>query len=382
MSCSVHSMAFVSTFVPRSVRSLGASALAQRSSVRERGFAARGYSTTAADAVTWREVEKAAHASAGRLVKTPLLESRLLNTMVGGRVLVKAESLQHGGSFKIRGALNKLMQLDEVQRSKGVVAFSSGNFAQGLAFASAQLGIQATVVMPHDAPLPKVERTQAYGAQVVFSKPAHAEENREIAADRLAKSLAAEHGYTLLHPFNDDQVIAGQGTAAWEIALDAKQRGIEHIDSLLVCCGGGGLVSGCSLAIRHHFPMCEVIPIEPDGYDGAGQSLAADAIVQVKETRNTICDSLQAPAPGERPFRILREQCQRGVSVSDDEAANAMKVAFDALKLVLEPGGAVALAAVLEGKVDAKDKVVAVVASGGNVSWPKFCQVMDQVEAR
>lgn len=298
----------------------------------------------------------------------------MLNAHLGGRLLVKAEALQRTGSFKVRGAFNKIRQLDAAARAAGVVAFSSGNHAQAVALAAAELGAPATIVMPSDAPAIKAENTRAYGADIVPYN--RAREDREA----IAQALAAARGATLVRPFDDPEIIAGQGTIGLEIAeqMAALVLGpVATLDALLAPCSGGGLVAGCALALADASPATAVYAVEPAGFDDTARSLAAG------ERRSndpaggaSICDALMVPTPGALTFAINAHRLAGGLVVSDDEAAAAMAVAFRAFKLVLEPGGAVALAAVLSGRIDMRGRVVAVVASGGNVDAAIFAAAL------
>jgi threonine dehydratase len=327
------------------------------------------------------DVEAAARRQDGRIVRTPLLESLALNNMTAARILVKAECLQTAGSFKIRGALNRLLCLRPEQRERGVVAFSSGNFGQGLAAASGMLGVGCTIVMPGDAPVNKQERARSYGATVELSEVIDGV-NREITAAELAKQLASERGLTLLHPFEDAEVIAGQGTCALEICEQCAEKSLPtSLDALLIPAGGGGLSAGCCLAMESRMPQAEVFIVEPDGYDDHVRSLNSEgrtSRLSVEGAPPTLCDSLQAVAPGENTWPINRRLVSGGISVNDDEVRAAMIVAFETLQIVLEPGGATGLAAVLSGKVPGgvAGRTIGVVASGGNLNLAKFAKVL------
>ncbi len=312
-------------------------------------------------------------AAAGRLkglaVHTPLLESPALNARVGGRVLLKAETLQRTGSFKFRGAFNRISLIPEAERAGGVVAYSSGNHAQGVAAAAALLGIPAVIVMPADAPAIKVENTRGYGAEVVLYD--RWKESREAIGAR----IAAERKATLVRPYDDAGVIAGQGTCGLEIceqaaALDAR------LDALLVCCGGGGLTGGCALAFEALSPSTAVYTVEPEGYDDTKLSLAAGRPVPHGEAAASICDALLAPQPGDLTFAVNRSRVSGGLTVSDAEVKAAMRYAFRTLKLVVEPGGAVCLAAVLAGKIDVAGRITGLTLSGGNVDAEVYRAVL------
>jgi threonine dehydratase len=316
-------------------------------------------------------IRAAAGRIAGQAVLTPLLESPAVNARLGGRLLIKAEPLQRTGSFKFRGAYNTLSQLSPEARRKGVVTWSSGNHAQGVAAAAQVLGIPALIVMPKDAPAIKIANTRGYGAEIVLYD--RIKESRED----IGTSIAGERGATIVAPYDEPQVIAGQGTCGLEIAAQAKSRDIR-LDAVLICCGGGGLTAGCATALAADSPDTKVYAVEPTGFDDTGRSLAAGHRVANAPEAKSFCDALLAPTPGELTFAINRRLLAGAFAVSDREAAQAMAVAFADFKLVVEPGGAVALAAVLSGKYAIKGKTVAVVASGGNVDRETFSQALAQ----
>jgi len=318
---------------------------------------------------TFAEVAAAALRLKGQAVVTPLLESPALNAEVGGRVLLKIETVQRTGSFKFRGAFNCISQIPPAERRAGVVAYSSGNHAQGVAAAAAILNVPATIVMPADAPAIKVDNTRAFGAEVVFYDR-HGESREAIAED-----IAAAKGATIVRPYDDPAIIAGQGTCGLEIAEQAANAAVA-LDALLVCCGGGGLVAGCALALAERCPATQIFCVEPEGFDDTGRSLAAGRRLANAPGTESFCDALLAPTPGELTFAINRRLLAGGLAVSDDEVARAMSYAFRTLKLVVEPGGAVALAAVLSGRYDARDTAVAVTLSGGNVDREPFCAIL------
>jgi threonine dehydratase len=305
---------------------------------------------------TFADVEVAAARLRGIAVRTPLVESEALNTRAGGRVLLKAECLQRTGSFKFRGAYNAISQI----AASAVVAYSSGNHAQGVAAAARLLGKAATIVMPADAPAIKIENTRAYGAEVrLYDR--QRESREEIGAE-----IAARTGAALIKPYDDPRIIAGQGTAGLEIAAEARDHGLK-IDIALVPCGGGGLIAGCALALRAAFREIQLYAVEPDGLDDTRRSLEAGERVANAPGATSICDALLLPTPGELTFAINRHLLAGGLTVSDDEVRSAIAFAFRHLKLVLEPGGAVALATVLSGKLALEGRTAAVVLSGGNV---------------
>lgn len=318
---------------------------------------------------TVKDVEAAAVRLKGKAVLTPLLESPLLNARLGGRLLVKAEMLQRTGSFKFRGAFNRISLIPEADRARGVIAFSSGNHAQGVAAAAKAFGIAATIIMPSDAPAVKVRNTRALGAEVIFYD--RWTENREAIGARLAE----ESGATLVRPYDDPGIIAGQGTIGLEIAAQAEAAG-ARLDACVVCCGGGGLVAGTALALADRSPGTPVFAAEPVGFDDTARSLAAGERLANAPGATSFCDAIVTPMPGEVTFRINARLLAGGVAVSDAEVADAMRTAFDALRVVVEPGGAVALAAVLSGKVPVAGRTVAVVCSGGNVDPDVFVRVL------
>ncbi|OKL45328.1 threonine ammonia-lyase [Pseudovibrio exalbescens] len=293
-------------------------------------------------------------------IVTPLLRSPVLDELTGATVLVKAENLQRTGSFKFRGAFNRLSLIPEADRPGGVVACSSGNHAQGVAAAARLLGMRATIVMPSDAPELKRARTVALGARVVLYD--RQTENRE----QIAQGLAKETGATFIHPYNDPQVIAGQGTVGLEIADQAKNQGLK-LETMVVCTGGGGLASGVALALSDRASDCRFHTAEPAGFDDYARSLRAGHILKNDKMGGSVCDAVLTPMPGEVGFEILKNRACEGAVVSDEEALKAVAFAFHELKLVIEPGGAVALAAVLFDRVPVSGRVVALTLSGGNI---------------
>jgi len=309
-------------------------------------------------------VEAAAKRLAGQAVETPLLESHDLNARTGGRIFIKPETLQRTGSFKFRGAFNKISQLPPDAQG-GVVAFSSGNHAQGVAAAAQIRGLPAVIVMPSDAPGIKIANTRAYGAEVILYD--RYREDREQVAGR----LAAERGAILVKPYDDPDIIAGQGTIGLEIARQCRAKGTAP-EVVLAPCGGGGMIAGCATALTALLPGVKVYAVEPAGFDDTARSLAAHKRLG-NEPGKTICDALMAAMPGELTFAINGRLLAGGFAVSDNEVQAAMAYAFRALKLVVEPGGAVALAAVLAGKIDLRARTAAIVCSGGNVDPATFC---------
>ena len=321
------------------------------------------------DACTIDMIRAAAVRIKGHARRTPLLSSPLLDDIAGRKVYVKPECLQHTGSFKFRGGWSALSALDPKTRARGVIAFSSGNHAQGVALAAARHGTTSVIVMPVDAPQLKIENTRALGAQVILYDR-DSEDRDEIGA-----TLAKDRGLTLIKPFDEPMVIAGQGTTGLEIAQDANALGIKNAD-VLVCCGGGGLTSGIALALEADAPTLRVRPVEPDGFDDVARSLAAGAIQRNTATSGNICDAIITPQPGDLTFPIMHRLCGAGLTISEDEALNAMAQAFLRLKLVAEPGGAAALAAALYRNDDLQGDTVIVTISGGNVDPDLFTRAL------
>lgn len=311
-------------------------------------------------------------AAAGRLngvsVRTPLLQSFELDHVTRGKVLIKPECLQVTGSFKIRGAYNHLSQLTAQQAKNGVVAWSSGNHAQGVAAAGAILDINTTIVMPADAPKAKLANTKRLGGEVITYD--------RYTGDReaIARKIAAERGAAIVPSYDHEHIIAGQGTIGLELAEDATRLGLPP-DQVLIPCGGGGLSSGCSVALKSRLPEVSVYAVEPAEFDDTARSFASGERVRIDDSARSICDALQTPMPGELTFAINRDLLSDVLTVSDDEVRSAMRFAFRNLKLVVEPGGAVALAAVLSGKLDTAGKTTAIVLSGGNVDVDLFAEI-------
>ena len=320
-------------------------------------------------AIAFADIQDAAARLAGYAVATPLIESPALNERVGGRVLIKPETLQRAGAFKFRGAYNRLSRLNDDERRRGVVAFSSGNHAQGVALAARLLGCPALIVMPSDSPAVKVEGTRGFGAEILFYD--RFTEDRVAIADR----IAAERGCVVVPSYDDPYIIAGQGTVGLEIVQQARALGVE-LDRVLSPVGGGGLIAGVSTAVKALSPGTEVWGAEPAGFDETRRSLASGRRETVDPDARSICDALLTPIPGELTWPINRQNLSGVVAVTDAEVAQAMRYAFSTLKLVVEPGGCVALAAALAGKVDLKGKTAAVVCSGGNVDPALYARVL------
>lgn len=310
-------------------------------------------------------IEAAARRLAGPALVTPLLGSAFLNDIAGRRVWIKAECLQHTGSFKFRGGWAAVSALNADQRRRGVIAYSSGNHAQGVALAAQRHRAPCTIVMPADAPKLKLENTRALGARLVLYD--RARQNR----DAIGSRIAAESGMTLIKPFDDPEVIAGQGSVGLELAAQAAALGIGAAD-VLVPCGGGGLTAGIALALEARAPGLRVRPCEPEGFDDTARSLAAGAVQRNAAAAGSICDAIVTPAPGALTFPILQRLAGPGLVVSDDQALQAIALAFTRLKIVLEPGGAVALAAALFHPQAIAGEDVIVVASGGNIDAGLF----------
>ena len=315
--------------------------------------------------VTLEHIRAAAGRLEGAAVRTPLLNSPALDQWLDARVFVKAENLQRIGAFKFRGAYNRLAQLGGKQRKKGVVAYSSGNHAQGVAYAAHLLDMPATIVMPADAPRVKMEGTRNWGA-TVRTYDRHTESREAIAED-----LANSSGATLVPAFDDPDIIAGQGTVGLELAGQLEEAA-RNADLLLVPCGGGGLLAGVSTAMRELSPETRIFGVEPENYDDHRRSLKAGRRVRIKGDSFTRCDALAATIPGEITWSVNKRNVNGFVTVSEDETGMAISVAARYLKTVLEPGGAVALAAILHEKLPVRGKTVAIVASGGNIDAELF----------
>jgi threonine dehydratase len=291
---------------------------------------------------------------------TPLLTSPALDARAGGRVVLKAEVLQHTGSFKLRGALNRLLQLTDDERSRGVVAYSSGNHAQAVAYSATLLGLRSVIIMPKDAPALKIERTRAFGGEVVLYD--------RYTEDRVAigGAIAAEHGLTIVPPFEDAHIVAGQGTLGLEALTQATAMGYTP-DTLLVCCGGGGLTAGCAIAAESVSPSTVVHPCEPAEFDDTARSLRLGYRVGNEPGKRSICDAIVTEIPGEFTFSINQPRVGAGLTVTDDEVLAAIAFAVRELKLVVEPGGAAALAALLAGRIETAGRTTLVVVTGGNI---------------
>ncbi len=318
---------------------------------------------------TFADVQAAARRLDGVTLRTPLLENARVNARLGGRLFIKAECLQRTGSFKLRGAYNFLASMTEADRRKGVVGWSSGNHAQGLAEAARLLGVKATIVMPADAPALKVANTRASGAEVVLYD--RVKDSRE----EIGMGIAAKTGATVVPPYDHAWILTGQGTAGLEIVEQAKAAGVT-LDAVAAPCSGGGLSTGIALAVKGLSPGTTVHAGEPAGFDDLARSLVAGTKQTNAKLSGSICDALLAPTPGDVTFALARQVLGPGVVVSDDEVLDAMETAFREFKLVVEPGGAVALAAALTGRLPVKGRAVAVVCSGGNVDHETFIRAL------
>ena len=321
------------------------------------------------------DVRSARRRLAGLALTTPLITHPALDAAVGGQMLLKAESLQRVGAFKFRGAYNKIAQVDRAAFPGGVVACSSGNHAQGVASAATIAGLRSLIVMPADAPALKIARTRAFGAEV------HLYDRVTEDRDAIAGRIAAERRAALVHPFDDADVIAGQGTVGLEIVEQAALLG-KLPDAVIAPCSGGGLVSGVALAVKATLPVCEIWAAEPAGFDDLARSLASGKRERNTKLAGSICDALLAPSPGEITFDMLRRLLAGSVVASDDEVRSAIRFAYHELKLVLEPGGAIGLAALLSGRLPAKGRTVACVLSGGNIDPALFSEIICETGSR
>lgn len=315
------------------------------------------------------DVVEARSRLAGQAVVTPLVESPALNARVKGRVLIKAENLQRTGSFKFRGAWNCISRLTAETAPGGVVAYSSGNHAQGVAAAAALMKLPALIVMPTDTPEIKKANTRSYGAEVVTYD--RVRENREEIAARIAQ----ERGAVIVPPFEHPQIIAGQGTTGLELVEQAAERGAS-LDAVLAPVSGGGLIAGIALAVKAGSPATQIHSVEPEGFDDHARSLAGGRRVRNAKASGSICDALLSPEPGALTFAVNQSRLGAGLVVSEAEVRRAVAFAFQHLKLVIEPGGAVGLAAVLAGKIATEGRTIALIASGGNVDPALFAEIL------
>lgn len=319
--------------------------------------------------VTFADIEAAAARLDGLAVRTPLIESPALNDELGARILLKPETLQRAGAFKFRGAMNKISQMDAAARARGVVACSSGNHAQGVALAARMVGAPAVIVMPADAPAMKVANTRAYGAEVIHYD--RYSEDRDAITERIAQ----ERGMTIVWPFDDVDVIAGQGTVGLELVQQARALGVE-LTSVLAPVGGGGLVAGVSTAVKALSPRTSILGVEPAAFDDTRRSLESGTRERIDPAARSICDALQSPSPGAITFPINQRNLDGVATVTDADVAEAIRYAYTTLKLVVEPGGVVGLAALLSGVIDVEDVTVGVVLSGGNIDPGLFASIL------
>lgn len=324
--------------------------------------------------VTAAGVRMAAARMAGAVARTPLLESPALNALSGGRLLVKAEVLQTCGSFKFRGAYNRIAKLSSVERQRGVVAWSSGNHAQGVARAARLFDVPAAILMPEDAPRTKIENTRADGAEIItFNR--YTEDREEM-----GRAIAAERGAVVVPSYDDPDIIEGNGAVGLEMGEQASALGLG-LDAVLICCGGGGLSAGSAVILKETSPQTDIYIAEPEGYDETARSVATGVRCYADVSQPSICDAIVTKTPGRLTLPILQTHVKGGVAVSDDEVRAAMAFAFRDLKLVVEPGGAVALAAILSGKFDARGATVGVTLSGGNVDADVFAAALASAKA-
>ena len=305
--------------------------------------------------VTYRDVAAAAERLHGVVHETPVLTARTIDAQVGAEVHFKCENFQRTGAFKIRGGYNAVSQLSPEAKDRGVIAYSSGNHAQAVALAGRLLGVDATIVMPENAPQVKLDATRGYGAEVVEYDP------ETTVREELGRRLAEERGLTLVPPYDHPEVVAGQGTVGDELF-----RQVEDLDVLLVCCGGGGLLSGCALAARHHAPDCTVIGVEPEAGDDATRSFHSGEL-QTVEDPDTVADGARTPYLGDVTFPLVLEHADDMVTVSDAALVRAMHRLWERMKIVVEPTGALGAAALLDSAVPGRNRRIGVVVSGGNV---------------
>jgi len=321
------------------------------------------------DELTPQEIDKAHVRIFSLIIKTPLISSETINKKTNANVYFKLENLQWTGSFKLRGASNKISQLSNEEKSRGIVSYSSGNHAQAVAYASKLFGVQATIVMPKNAPSIKIENTKKYGADVVLYDSMH--ESRE----KIALEIAHKENKTIVKPYDDLDVIAGQGTVGKEIAEELKLQNIQP-DIFLCCCGGGGLIAGSSTYLKYAFPNIKNFSVEPEEFNDTQLSLKNNSIVKNKESGKSICDALLAPQPGNVTFPINQTTLNGGLAVSDKEVKKTIIELAEDMKIVVEPGGSVAATALLTNKISVKNKNVVVMISGGNIDYKLFSSIV------
>ena len=316
----------------------------------------------------YSQIEEAYSRIKNYILKTPLVTNKHINKLKNANIFFKLENLQWTGSFKLRGATNKIIQLDDKDKKKGVVAYSSGNHAQAVAYASMINSISAKIIMPKTAPQIKIENTKNYGAEVILYDTYF--QNRE----EIGIEIQKKDNRALIKPYDDEDIIAGQGTAAIEIVNDLKEQSIEP-DLYLCCCGGGGLIAGTSTYLKHIYPNIRSYSVEPDEFDDTKRSLEAGKIIENKNNAKSFCDALLAPQPGKLTFPINKKNLNGGLSVTDQEVKNTIKTLAETIKIVAEPGGAVAAAALLNKKINFKNKNVVVMISGGNIDYDLFSSI-------
>ena len=321
------------------------------------------------DALTPQEIDKAYERIFSLIIKTPLISSETINKKTNANVYFKLENLQWTGSFKLRGASNKISQLSNEEKSRGIVSYSSGNHAQAVAYASNLIGVQATIIMPKNAPSIKIKNTKKYGADIVLYDSMH--ESRE----KIALEIAHKENKTIVKPYDDLDVIAGQGTVGKEIAEELKLQNIRP-DIFLCCCGGGGLIAGSSTYLKYVFPNIKNFAVEPEEFNDTQLSLKNNFIVKNKESAKSICDALLAPQPGNVTFPINQTTLNGGLAVSDKEVKKTIIELAEDMKIVVEPGGSVAATALLTNKISVKNKNVVVMISGGNIDYKLFSSIV------
>ena len=321
------------------------------------------------DALTPQEIDKAHERIFSLIIKTPLISNETINKKTNANVYFKLENLQWTGSFKLRGASNKISQLSNEEKSRGIVSYSSGNHAQAVAYASNLIGVQATIIMPKNAPSIKIKNTKKYGADVVLYDSMH--ESRE----KIALEIAHKENKTIVKPYDDLDVIAGQGTVGKEIAEELKLKNIQP-DLYICCCGGGGLIAGSSTYLKHAFPNIKNFAVEPEEFNDTQLSLKNNSIVKNKESAKSICDALLAPQPGDVTFPINQTTLNGGLAVSDKEVKKTIIELAEDMKIVVEPGGSVAATALLTNKINVKNKNVVVMISGGNIDYKLFSSIV------
>ena len=315
--------------------------------------------------LNYKSIEEAYNLINTKIIKTPLVSNDYINNLLNAEIYFKLENLQSTGSFKLRGATHKILKsLDDISEN-GVVAYSSGNHAQAVAFSASQNNLSAKIIMPKTAPQIKIENTKKYGAEVILYDTYF--QNREEIGNEIQK----RDNRALIKPYDDEDIIAGQGTAAIEIVNDLKEQSIEP-DLYLCCCGGGGLIAGTSTYLKHIYPNIRSYSVEPDEFDDTKRSLEAGKLIENKKNAKSFCDALLAPQPGNITFQINSNNLEGGLSVSDEEVTKTIILLAEQLKIVVEPGGAVAAAAALNNKIDVKNKKIIVMISGGNIDLSLF----------